>query len=101
MAKVFRNGKWETIEEVHTDFPIEEYKPTREEIVAEKQSQIYAHKARLKDSDYKIIKCAEAIALWAKSNNIVLPYDITELQYERQSLRDEINVLEEEIYGKD
>lgn len=49
-------------------------------------------KSELQDSDYKVIKCAEAICL-----NAELPYDMTELHNERQALRDRINELESEV----
>lgn len=94
MAKVFRNGKWETIEDVHTDFPIEEYEPTREEIIAEKQAVIESLKAQIAETDYKVIKCAEAQLMGAP-----MPYDVEALHAERQALRDEINELEEELNG--
>lgn len=53
------------------------------------QARIDALKAELADSDYKVTKCYEA-SLVGES----LPYDITELHRERQSIRDEINRLE-------
>ena len=49
-------------------------------------------KSELQDSDYKVIKCAEAICL-----NAELPYDMTALHKERQALRDKINELESEV----
>ena len=49
-------------------------------------------KSELQDSDYKVIKCAEAICL-----NAELPYNMTELHKERQALRDKINELESEV----
>lgn len=49
-------------------------------------------KSELQASDYKVIKCAEAICL-----NVELPYDMTELHKERQALRDKINELESEV----
>jgi hypothetical protein len=92
MAKVFRNGKWETIEDIHTDFPIEEYKPTREEIIAEKQMQIESYKAQIAETDYKVIKCAEAQIL-----GVEMPYNVAELHEQRQALRDKINKIEVEL----
>lgn len=47
-------------------------------------------KEKLTESDYKIIKCAEA-----KLTDKELPYDIVALHKERQEIRDEINRLEE------
>ena len=49
-------------------------------------------KSELQDSDYKVIKCAEAICL-----NVELPYNMTELHNERQALRDKINKLEQQL----
>ena len=49
-------------------------------------------KSELQDSDYKVIKCAEAMCL-----NAELPYNMTELHNERQALRDKINELESEV----
>lgn len=49
-------------------------------------------KSELQESDYKVIKCAEAIAVGAE-----MPYNVTELHNERQALRDKINELESEV----
>lgn len=49
-------------------------------------------KSELQESDYKVIKCAEAICL-----NAELPYNMTALHNERQVLRDKINELEEQL----
>lgn len=49
-------------------------------------------KSELQASDYKVIKCAEAICL-----NVELPYNMTALHNERQSLRDKINELEKTL----
>ena len=49
-------------------------------------------KSELQASDYKVIKCAEAICL-----NADFPYNMTELHKERQALRDKINKLEEQL----
>jgi hypothetical protein len=66
--------------------------PTREEILAEKQAEIESYKAQIAESDYKIIKCAEAQIL-----GVEMPYDVEVLHSERQSLRDRINKIEEEL----
>ena len=55
-------------------------------------SEIERLKSELKESDYKVIKCAEAICL-----NEELPYNMTALHNERQALRDKINELESEV----
>lgn len=49
-------------------------------------------KSELQESDYKVIKCAEAMCL-----NAELPYNMTALHKERQALRDKINKLEEQL----
>lgn len=49
-------------------------------------------KSELKESDYKVIKCAEAICL-----NAEMPYNMTALHKERQALRDKINELEKQL----
>ena len=49
-------------------------------------------KSELQESDYKVIKCAEAICL-----NAEMPYNMTALHNERQALRDKINELESEV----
>ena len=49
-------------------------------------------KSELQESDYKVIKCSEAMCI-----NAELPYNMTELHNERQALRDKINELESEV----
>lgn len=49
-------------------------------------------KSELQESDYKVIKCAEAMAVGAE-----MPYDVASLHKERQALRDKINELESEV----
>ena len=49
-------------------------------------------KSELQDSDYKVIKCAEALTIGAE-----MPYDVASLHKERQALRDKINELESEV----
>lgn len=53
------------------------------------QERIVRLKQALADSDYKVIKCAEA-----QMAGVELPYNIAELHAERQELRDMINELE-------
>lgn len=53
------------------------------------QERIVRLKQALTDSDYKVIKCAEA-----QMAGVELPYNIAELHAERQELRDMINELE-------
>ena len=49
-------------------------------------------KSELQESDYKVIKCAEAMTIGAE-----MPYDVESLHNERQALRDKINELESEV----
>lgn len=49
-------------------------------------------KSELQESDYKVIKCAEAMTIGA-----VMPYNMTALHKERQALRDKINELEKAL----
>ena len=55
-------------------------------------SEIERLKSELQESDYKVIKCAEAMAVGAE-----MPYDMESLHKERQALRDKINELESEV----
>ena len=55
-------------------------------------SEIERLKSELQESDYKVIKCAEAMAVGAD-----MPYDVASLHNERQALRDRINELESEV----
>lgn len=70
----------------------EEYKISIDEQQANIHMEIESLKSELQESDYKVIKCAEAICL-----NAELPYNMTELHNERQALRDKINELESEV----
>ena len=49
-------------------------------------------KSELQESDYKVIKCSEAMAVGAE-----MPYNMESLHKERQALRDKINELESEV----
>ena len=55
-------------------------------------SEIERLKSELQESDYKVIKCAEALTIGAE-----MPYDVASLHNERQVLRDKINELESEV----
>ena len=66
--------------------------PTAEELMDRRYMEIERLKSELQESDYKVIKCAEAICL-----NGELPYNMTALHNERQALRDKINKLESEV----
>lgn len=54
-----------------------------------KSEEIERLKSELQESDYKVIKCAEAMLVGAE-----MPYDVESLHKERQALRDKINELE-------
>lgn len=56
------------------------------------QVQIDELKQHLEETDYRVIKNMECIALGK-----TLPYDAEQLHAERQELRDKINELEGEI----
>lgn len=66
--------------------------PTAEELMDRRYMEIERLKSELQDSDYKVIKCAEAMAVGAD-----MPYDVANLHNERQALRDKINELESEV----
>ena len=66
--------------------------PTADDLRYRRYMEIERLKSELQESDYKVIKCAEAICL-----NEELPYNMTELHKERQELRDKINELESEV----
>ena len=70
----------------------EEYKISIDEQQANIQMEIERLKSELQESDYKVIKCAEAMAVGAD-----MPYDVASLHKERQALRDKINELESEV----
>ena len=70
----------------------EEYKISIDEQQANIQMEIERLKSELQESDYKVIKCAEAMAI-----GVEMPYNVTELHNERQALRDKINELESEV----
>lgn len=74
--------------------------PTEEELaererqknITDRINQIAELKLQIEESDYKIIKAYEYSLVGKKAE-----YDIASLHIERQSLRDEINLLETEI----
>ena len=66
--------------------------PTAEELMDRRYMEIERLKSELQESDYKVIKCAEAMAVGAE-----MPYDVESLHKERQALRDKINELEEQL----
>ena len=66
--------------------------PTADELRYRRYMEIERLKSELKESDYKVIKCAEAMAVGAD-----MPYDVASLHNVRQALRDKINELESEV----
>ena len=56
------------------------------------KKRIENFRAQLAESDYKVIKCAECSMIGEE-----LPYDLAALHTERQSIRDQINALEQKI----
>ena len=66
--------------------------PTAEELRDRRYMEIERLKSELQESDYKVIKCAEAMAVGAD-----MPYNVESLHKERQALRDKINKLEEQL----
>lgn len=66
--------------------------PTAEELRDRRYMEIERLKSELQDSDYKVIKCAEAMTVGAE-----MPYDVASLHKVRQALRDKINELEEQL----
>lgn len=74
------------------DLEFGDYQISIDEQQANIQMEIERLKSELQESDYKVIKCAEAICL-----NAEMPYNMTALHKERQALRDKINELEEQL----
>ena len=68
---------------------MEYQQPTAEELRDRRYMEIERLKSELQESDYKVIKCAEAMAVGAE-----MPYDVASLHKVRQALRDKINELE-------
>lgn len=66
--------------------------PTAEELRDRRYMEIERLKSELQESDYKVIKCAEALTIGAE-----MPYDVASLHKVRQALRDKINELESEV----
>lgn len=71
---------------------MEYQQPTAEELRDRRYMEIERLKSELQESDYKVIKCAEALTIGAE-----MPYDVESLHNERQALRDKINELEKAV----
>lgn len=67
--------------------------------LAAKKAKVNSCKDKLAKDDYKIIKCAEAIisAYVAEHPEAEMPYDAIELIAGRNVIRNDINILENEI----
>lgn len=63
-----------------------------EEALRFKENQITGLKHRLESTDYQILKCTESFMLGS-----VLPYDFSQLLTERNSLRDDINNIQDDV----
>lgn len=74
------------------DLEFGDYQISIDEQQANIQMEIERLKSELSESDYKVIKCAEAMAVGAE-----MPYDMASLHKERQALRDKINKLEQQL----
>ena len=74
------------------DLEFGEYQISIDEQQANILSEIERLKVELQESDYKVIKCAEALTIGAD-----MPYDVASLHKERQALRDKINELEKSM----
>ena len=79
------------IKREYNDMVFVDYISDIEECVP-KSEEIERLKSELQESDYKVIKCAEAMAVGAE-----MPYDVASLHKVRQALRDKINELESEV----
>ena len=74
------------------DLEFGDYQISIDEQQANIQMEIERLKSELQESDYKVIKCAEAMAVGAE-----MPYDVASLHKVRQALRDKINKLEQQL----
>lgn len=63
-----------------------------EEALRFKENQITGLKHRLESTDYQMLKCTESFMLGS-----VLPYDFSQLLTERNSLRDDINNIQDDV----
>lgn len=70
------------------------YEPPQPTEAEQRQDEIEQLKSELAESDYKVIKLAEALAIGGD-----MPYNALALHSERQALRDRINELEGKSNG--
>ena len=78
------------IEAIQADFDTLIEAAKIEESLRIKEQEIAQLKTKLNDSDYRVLKCAESYMLGA-----VLPYDFSQLLTERNTIRDNINELQD------
>lgn len=85
---IFNGESWEYKEQEKEKEP-EPYVPTEKE---KTQQKIWELKAKLSETDYKVLKCTEASLLGQE-----LPYDLDAVVAERDGWRAQINKLEEKL----
>lgn len=81
------DGNW-VLDEKHYNQLVSEFEAKKTE--QQKQMKIAQLQQQLNDTDYKIIKCQEYSLA-----GLELPYNIEELHTQRQSIRDQINELQQ------
>lgn len=81
------DGNW-VLDEEHYNQLVSEFEAKKTE--QQKQMKIVQLQQQLNDTDYKIIKCQEYSLA-----GLELPYNIEELHTQRQSVRDQINELQQ------
>lgn len=91
--KIYRqDGSVDFYEDEHVVEEVIEIQPSSEEIKSQKLAEIEQLKAQLSESDYKVVKLAEALAIGGD-----MPYNAQALHAERQAIRDRINELEKVV----
>lgn len=85
---IFNGESWEYKEQEKEKEP-EPYVPTEKE---KTQQKIWELKAKLSETDYKVLKCTEASLRGQE-----LPYDLDAVVSERDGWRAQINELEEKL----
>lgn len=85
---IFNGESWE-YKEQEKPKAAEPYVPTEKE---KTQQEIWQLKAKLNETDYKVLKCSEAALLKQE-----LPYNLDAVVSERDEWRAQINALEEKL----
>ena len=85
---IFNGESWEYKEQEKEKDP-EPYVPTEKEKM---QQEIWQLKAKLNETDYKVLKCSEAALLKQEP-----PYNLDAVVAERDEWRAQINALEEKL----